>query len=48
VREEIAFLAYHLHWSLDELTALAHGERRSWVEQVSALNAQLNSMAEGA
>ena len=38
VRSEVAFIAYHLHWSLDELLGLPHRERAAWVGQVSALN----------
>ena len=39
---ELAFLAYHLHWPLDSLLALEHRDRRSWVGEVSALNARRN------
>ncbi|MEU0938145.1 DUF6760 family protein [Embleya sp. NPDC005971] len=42
LREEIAFVAYHLHWSHAELMGLDHGERRRWVERVSAINQRLN------
>lgn len=36
--EEIAYLGYHLHWSLDELLDLEHRDRRYLVRQVAALN----------
>lgn len=38
MNEEMAYLAYHLHWSHAELMQLDHGSRRGWCEQVSALN----------
>lgn len=38
LRSEVAFLAYHLHWSLDEICSLPHRERIEWVNQVSAIN----------
>lgn len=38
VRSEVAFIAYHLHWSLGELLDLPHRERVAWVGQVSAMN----------
>ncbi|WP_331254773.1 DUF6760 family protein [Methylobacterium currus] len=36
--EEVAFLAYHFHWPLDQLVALEHAERRKWVSEVSRMN----------
>ena len=36
--EEIGFLAYYLHWQLDEILDLTHDVRRRLLTQVSALN----------
>jgi hypothetical protein len=44
--EEIAFLAYYLHWSLDELMVVDHLERRRWCDEVSSINRQLNQEPE--
>jgi hypothetical protein len=44
----MAFLAYHLHWSLGELADLPHRERRAWVAEVSLINTALNLAAQGA
>lgn len=41
VRSEIAFIAYHLHWSFVELLELTHRERVAWVGQVSAINKRI-------
>jgi hypothetical protein len=38
VRNEAAFIAYHMHWSLSEILALSHRERVAWVGQVSEIN----------
>jgi hypothetical protein len=35
--EEVAYVAYHLHWPHDQLMALDHIERRQWVQQVIEL-----------
>lgn len=43
--EESAFVAYHFHWARDEVLALEHGERRSWVEEISRINEQMNAGA---
>jgi hypothetical protein len=45
LREELAFLAYYLHWSQGELLSLEHAERRRWVEEVSRINDQLTRAA---
>lgn len=39
---EVAFIAYHFHWSYEEILELEHGERRRWVEEISAMNQQMN------
>ena len=38
----MAFIAFHFHWSRDELMALEHGERRRWCEEISSINRRLN------
>jgi hypothetical protein len=40
--EEMAFIAHHFHWSLDDLMQLDHGERRRWCREISAINRRLN------
>jgi hypothetical protein len=42
IYEEAAFLAYHLHWSHDEIMGLEHRERRRWCEEVSKINVKLS------
>lgn len=35
---EIAYLAYHLHWPLDDLLDLEHNDRARLVELVASMN----------
>lgn len=38
LHEEVAYLAYHFHWSLDDLLDLEHADRLTYVAQVARLN----------
>lgn len=38
--EDVAYVAYHLHWSLDDLLDLEHGQRRRFVHEIARLNRQ--------
>ncbi|WP_436772336.1 DUF6760 family protein [Yinghuangia sp. YIM S09857] len=40
IHEEVAYLAYHFHWSLDDLLDLEHADRLTYVAQVARLNSQ--------
>ena len=40
--EELAYLAYHLHWPQDQLLTMEHPDRLRWVEEVSRINQRLN------
>ena len=40
--QEVAFIAYHLHWSKDEILAMPHQERHRWVKEISDINRRLN------
>jgi hypothetical protein len=42
--EEVAFLAHYLHWPYDQIMALEHRERQSWVAEVSRMNERLNEL----
>ncbi|WP_315889696.1 DUF6760 family protein [Allocoleopsis franciscana] len=35
--EEVAFIAFHFHWSLEDILCLEHPERRLWVNQIRKL-----------
>jgi hypothetical protein len=40
--EEMAFIAYHFHWSHQELMQLEHRQRRRWCDEISRINRGLN------
>jgi len=42
LREEVAYIAFHFHWPLDEVLTLEHSERRSWVEEIGKINRAAN------
>jgi hypothetical protein len=47
LHEEVAFIAYHFHWSQREVMELEHADRRRWVAEISAINQQMNESAAG-
>jgi transcriptional antiterminator len=42
VCEEIAFIAYHFHWSYEEIVNMEHRERQRWVQEISKINHQIS------
>ncbi|MEU6021955.1 MULTISPECIES: DUF6760 family protein [unclassified Micromonospora] len=40
--EEVAYVAYHFHWSRDEILDLRHDERRRYVKEIAAINNRVN------
>ena len=39
--EEVSYVAYHFHWSLDEILDMEHPMRRRFVEEISSINRRL-------
>lgn len=46
LRGEVAFIAYHFHWALDDVLQLSHAERVSWVGQISSINQKILDTAQ--
>jgi hypothetical protein len=44
--EEVAFVAYHFHWTHAEVMGLEHADRRQWVERISVINDRMNEQPE--
>jgi hypothetical protein len=40
---EVAFIAYHLHWSLDSILDLDHQTRREFIHEISEINRIINT-----
>jgi hypothetical protein len=45
--EEVAYVAYHFHWSLEEITDLPHPVRLRFVEEIGKINRRLSDPDEG-
>jgi hypothetical protein len=41
--EEVAYIAYYLHWPLDAILEMEHDDRREWVEKIAEINKKLNT-----
>ena len=39
--EEVAYVAFHLHWPLDEILDLEHPVRVRFVEEIARINRRL-------
>jgi hypothetical protein len=40
LQEEVAYLAYHLHWPLDTLLDLEHADRLAYIDHVARIGAR--------
>jgi hypothetical protein len=38
----MAFIAYHFHWSQEEVMNSEHRERRRWCDEISRINRKLS------
>jgi hypothetical protein len=37
LHEEVAYIAFHFHWTLEEILSLDHLNRRRWVTEIGKL-----------
>ena len=40
--EEVAYLAYYLHWPMDTILNLEHRDRLNWLEEVGRINKEIS------
>ncbi len=40
--EEIAYVAYHFHWGLDEVLDLEHPDRLRFIDEIAHINRRLS------
>ena len=40
--EEVAYIAYHLHWPHDQIMGMEHRERQRWVAEVAKINQRVS------
>jgi len=41
IYEEVAYVAYHFHWSLDDILDLEHPQRLRYVQEIANINTRL-------
>jgi hypothetical protein len=39
---EVAYVAYHFHWSMDDILEMEHQERHMWIREISEINRKIN------
>jgi hypothetical protein len=44
--EEVAYVAYHFHWSLDDILDLEHPVRQRFVTEIAKINRRLSGERE--
>lgn len=42
LHEEVAYIAYHFHWSYEQVMTLEHPERVRWVNEIAKINQRFN------
>lgn len=42
IYEEVAYVAYHFHWSLEAILDLEHPQRLRYVHEIAAINTRLS------
>jgi hypothetical protein len=40
--EEVAYIAYHFHWSLDDILDMEHPLRRRFVDEIAKINRRIS------
>jgi hypothetical protein len=40
--EEVAYVSYHFHWSLEEILDLEHPDRQRYVAEIARINKRIN------
>ena len=42
LQQEVAYIAYHFHWGLDQILDMEHAERHVWLRQIARINREIN------
>jgi hypothetical protein len=42
LHEEVAYVAYHFHWTFDDILDLEHPLRRQYVEEIARINKRMS------
>ncbi len=38
----MAYIAYHFHWSIDDILDMEHEERHTWLREIARINREIN------
>jgi len=41
LHDEVAYVAYHFHWSLDDILDLEHPDRLRYVSEIARINTRM-------
>jgi hypothetical protein len=41
LHEEVAYVAYHFHWGLDQILVLEHADRRRYITEIGRINTRI-------
>ncbi|HWC80533.1 MAG TPA: DUF6760 family protein [Pseudonocardiaceae bacterium] len=42
LHEEVAYVAYHFHWSLEDILDLEHADRLRYVSEIARINTRIS------
>lgn len=42
IYEEVAYVAYHFHWALDDILDLEHAQRQRYVREIAQINLRMS------
>lgn len=42
IHEEVTYVAYHLHWALDDILDLEHADRLRYVAEIARINERIS------
>ncbi|HXU74545.1 MAG TPA: DUF6760 family protein [Polyangia bacterium] len=42
IYQEVAYIAYHFHWTLDDILGMEHDERHIWLREIARINREIN------
>ena len=42
IAAEVAYIAYHFHWPLEQIMNLEHSDRQRWAREISEINQRMN------
>jgi hypothetical protein len=40
--QEVAYIAYHFHWPVNDIFEMEHNERHIWLREIARINREIN------